>query len=250
MAHRICSFLWSSLVVVILFAAPIYARQVEGAQAWGQDGWSYQYLRGHWVRTALFRSFPVPKNANIYDLFHNGQFLKRVDVGEPGWTKEIPAAHFATTSALSWVAYRTNVPVNESNLFFVVKATNQWTTLPLIKAAAAASKGAQGPRVTGNTAGTLGGSPAYIPGVSPGSILGGAPAYIPGNTPGSYIGGTVPTPNVGLLTVDSVAAERARANLSPELQRQLQEIDVYLSNSNDAIIKVDRLGTYERTPRR
>jgi hypothetical protein len=66
-----------------------YAQQrvAEGAQTWGQDGWCYVVQRGRWVRTSYFRRFPAPGNYNVFDIYQNGRFVRRV-----GGARQVSAA--------------------------------------------------------------------------------------------------------------------------------------------------------------
>ena len=55
----------------------------EGTYQWGQDNWYYVVQRGRWVRTIYYRRFPARNNPYVYDLFANGQFVRRVDSTPP-----------------------------------------------------------------------------------------------------------------------------------------------------------------------
>ena len=73
---------------------------VEGSHAWGRDGWCYGTRSGQWVRDSYFRSFPFQNNPNGGPTCdYNRQYVKRVDVSQPGWTKELTAANAAPSTA-------------------------------------------------------------------------------------------------------------------------------------------------------
>ena len=50
----------------------------EGSHVWGQDGWCYVVQRGRLVRTSYQRVFPNPMNRTVFDIYQNGQFVRRV----------------------------------------------------------------------------------------------------------------------------------------------------------------------------
>ena len=141
----------------------VQSRPVQGSYAWHQDGWYYRQQGGQWLRTNYRRVFPNPSNPHVYDVYDNGRFLKRVDASQPGWVKELPAANLAASSAVSWTARPVNTAVTEANTWFLVKATNQWTTVPRMRAAAGQSQtpASSGVR-TGLFASELGGVSAPV----------------------------------------------------------------------------------------
>ena len=207
---------------------------VEGSHAWGRDGWCYVLRSGQWVRDSYFRSFPFQNTPTVYDLYYNRQYVKRVDVSQPGWTKELTAANAAPSSAVSWYMYQNNTNLTEANVYYFVKAFNRWLTLPQVKATIAQLNRQSAPSVgngVDNQAVVLGGYGGYTGAGSENSasVLGGVSSG---------------TGNPNPLTVDSIAADRARQQMSPQLRQQLLELDAYLNRSNDNSIKVNVLGTH------
>jgi hypothetical protein len=182
-------------ILVIAFAAattaPAHAgaapAQAEGSHVWGSDGWCYVLQQGRWVRMNYFRQFVYQNNDKVFDLYQNGQLLKRVDVSTPGWIKELTPAYSAPSSAVGWYMYPANQTPNEANLFFLVKATNQWVSLAQLKAGVSAAPPAA---ATGNPASILGGPGSALPSNNPAAILGGPGSTLPCvNNPACFIGG-------------------------------------------------------------
>ena len=212
--------------------------QTEGSHAWGRDGWCYVVTGGRWVRDAYFRNFPDRNNGMVYDLYYNGQYLKRVDVSEPGWTKELLPANTAPSSAITWYKFPKNATPTEANSYFYVTVFRQWMTLAQVKAAVAQVNRQGAPMIgdgINNQGRILGG-------------YGGSTGVVPGGA-GTYIGGGTSTPNPNPLTVDSMAADRARQQMSPHLRQQLLAIEGYMQQRYDESIKVDTLGTHVRVRR-
>lgn len=58
--------------------------QTGAQETWSDDGWHYVLRGGRWVRTGLARAFPNPANRNLFDLYENGRFTKRVDLSHRG----------------------------------------------------------------------------------------------------------------------------------------------------------------------
>lgn len=193
--------------------APQYvqSRPVEGSHAWDSDGSCYVFAGNRWVRDGYFRSFPVPSNRHLYDLFSHGQFLKRVDTSLPGWTQELPAAHLAASSLISWVRYRVNTTPTEANVQALLKSTNQWVSLAQLRAASAHTQPALG---GGNPAGIVGGTTAPGAGrvVNPPAIPAGNPAGIVGGTTAPGAGRVVDTPPI----VGNPAAIVGGGSFAPE----------------------------------
>ena len=94
--------------------------QPEGSHAWGRDGWCYVVTGGRWVRESYFRSHPDRNNVAVYDLYYNGQYVKRVDVSTPGWTKELTPAYSAVIGR-GLLHVSDNTAPTEANLHFFVK---------------------------------------------------------------------------------------------------------------------------------
>ena len=175
----------------------------------------------------------------VYDLFYNGQFVKRVDVSEPGWTKELTPAYAAPSSTVSWYKFQNNVARTEANVYFYVKAFNRWMTLPQVKATVAQLNRQSAPRVgngTDNQAAVLGGYGGYT---GAGSA----------NSAGVVGGVSLGTGNTNPLTVDSIAADRARQQMTPQQRQRLLEVERAMQQSHDDSIKVDTLGTHVRVRR-
>ena len=136
----------------------VQSRPVRGSYAWHSDNWYYQQQGGRWVRTGYRRVFPNPANPHVYDIYASGQFLKRVDTSQPGWVKELPAANLAASSVVSWTARQVNTTATEANTWFLIKASNQWTTVARLRAAQSQAQApAAGGVQTGNFMNTLGG---------------------------------------------------------------------------------------------
>jgi hypothetical protein len=114
-------------------------RAAEGTHTWARDGWCYVLRGGQWYRTGYYRSFPVANNPNVFDLFENGQFTKRVDLSDPRYYQEMPAANFASTSYVSWLRHPRNAPATAATVEAYVKAWGRWVTLPQIQALSAQS---------------------------------------------------------------------------------------------------------------
>lgn len=53
-------------------------RAAEGSHVWAEDGWLYVIQGGRMVRTGYFRVFPDPTNRTVFNIYQNGQFLRRV----------------------------------------------------------------------------------------------------------------------------------------------------------------------------
>lgn len=216
----------SLFATAITPAAEAAGRQPEGSHAW-KDGWCYVVSGGQWVRDGYSRSLPDRNNAALYDLYYNGQYVKRVDVSTPGWTKELIPAYSAPSSAISWYMFPNNTARTEANIYYFIKAFNRFITLPQLKATVAAVN-RQGAPAGGTYIGGYGGSTSA-----------GTPSS------GVYVGGgTGSTPNTNPLTVDSVNAERARQSMSPAMQEQMAAVDRAMHQINDNAIKVGVLGSH------
>ena len=96
---------------------------------------------------------------NLFDLYENGRFTKRVDVSQPGWHLEMPAANFTQNSLISWVAYPAGAPVTPQNLKFFVTSWRRWTTLHELQSMATERVGSN-PNNPTTAAGTVGGTRA------------------------------------------------------------------------------------------
>ena len=134
--------------------------QQTGAQeTWDDQGWHYVARGGQWVRTGLARAFPNPADRNLFDLYENGRFIKRVDLSHRGRYMERPAAHNAATSQITWVAYPAWGPANAQTLQFFIPAWGRWTTLHELQSLATQRVG-WNPNNPTTAAGTVGGTRA------------------------------------------------------------------------------------------
>lgn len=130
-----------AVLLLFFFAVPGFA-QVPGSaarpaavkQVWAEDNWLWIDLGAGWQRTNTYRAFPDRRDPNTFDLFENGHFTKRVHVGVRGWHLEMPAANFAPTSHISWMAYPTSGAVTPATLHVFVNAWGRWTTLAEVQA--------------------------------------------------------------------------------------------------------------------
>jgi hypothetical protein len=130
----------STLSATVPAAAQVYQtapRPAEGSHAWHHDGWCYVLRGGQWYRTGFYRSFPVANNPNVFDLYENGQFTKRLDISNPRYYQEMPATNFAATSYLSWLRYPINVPLTPANVEVFVKPWGRWVSLQQMQALSA-----------------------------------------------------------------------------------------------------------------
>jgi hypothetical protein len=100
MKAKIRRMLYSCFVInvavgALVVPAPADAQYVqtqaaEGSHIWRQDNWCYVVHGGRLVRTSYFRTFPDPRNRNVFDIFDNGRYLRRVtlSVQRPAETRQ------------------------------------------------------------------------------------------------------------------------------------------------------------------
>ena len=80
-----------------------------------------------------------------------------------------------------------------------------------------------------------------------GTYVGGYGGPVNAGPPSSGVfvgGGTGSTPNPNPLTVESLAAERARQQMSPQMRAQLEAADRVVAQINDNSLKVGVLGSH------
>lgn len=164
-------------------------QQTGSVEQWHDDGWRYVLRGGQWLRTGLYRAFPNPNNRRVFNLYENGRFIKRVDISDPRWHVEMPAAHFTATSPISWVAYPTGGPVTPQNLRFFVTSWGRWTTLQELHVLAARAAAVPDPNNASIAVRTVGGTQAFGGGTPLVGPDAGALAAQAGGLAGRIVGG-------------------------------------------------------------
>ena len=126
-------FMFAALVCAAFLTEPVIAQQIPraGSQAWGNDGVLYQSNGRQWLATQWVRRFPNRANPNVFDVYQNGQLLKKIDTSRPGHITEYQYA------GKIWVKY----PIqgqNEYNTFSTYQG--KWISTAQIRAAIAATQ--------------------------------------------------------------------------------------------------------------
>ena len=166
MAALVGSTLFSAAVPAAAQVQQVASRPAEGSHAWGSDGWCYVVQGGRWYRTGFYRSFPMANNPHVFDLYENGRFSKRVNVGDPRYYQEMPAANFAATSYVSWVRHPARGQVTAATVEVFVKNWGRWVTLQQVQALTAqqAAQPAYNPNNPLLAASVVGGTQTLAPG--------------------------------------------------------------------------------------
>jgi hypothetical protein len=87
----------------------------EGSHVWGQDNWCYVVRAGRPVRTSYFRVYPDRYNLNLYDIYDNGRFLRRVGALTPAAAPAVTRQLVPEETRLLRLIYELNQQVAAAN---------------------------------------------------------------------------------------------------------------------------------------